>query len=246
MTVYILGIGMRGVKSFTIEEAEIVRNSSAIYLEGYTSFLPEHFREEFESYFQKEFTYLSREKVEVDDFSWLVNKDNNVSILIPGDPFVATTHTSLIRALELAGEEVEVRENASIVSSIPFKCNLTFYRFGQVVSIPKIYSNFVPGSPLKKILVNLENNLHTIALVDIFDGRNITTTELYESMVAMMDKIDDRTLEDRRLIIASRINQPGEKIMITDLKGLPSIHEDLTPYTLIIPAKLDSNEKAFE
>ena len=52
--------------------------------------------------------------------------------------------------------------------------------------------------------------------------------------------------DGRKLIIASRINQPGEKILITDLKGLPSIHEDLTPYTLIVPAKLDSNEAVFE
>ena len=246
MTIFILGTGMRGVRSFTLEESDIVKKSNYIYLDGYTSFLPEHFREEFEQFFHKEYIHLTRDKMEVDDYSHILRNGEDIVILVPGDPFIATTHISLIKGLEKTGETLEVRENASIISSIPFKCGLSFYRFGQVVSIPKVYTNFIPVSPLTKILVNLKNNLHTIALIDIFDGRNISTAELAESLKKMMEKAEDESLDGRKLIIASRINQPGEKILITDLKGLPSIHEDLTPYTLIVPARLDSNEVLFE
>ncbi|MHB8360789.1 MAG: diphthine synthase [Thermoplasmataceae archaeon] len=246
MTFFILGIGMRGVKSITLEEAEMIEASTRVYLEGYTSFLPPDFQMKFKEKFGKTYVSLSRENIEVEDITRIIEKGKDTVLMVPGDPFVATTHISLIKAIEKSGEIVEVRENASIISSLPFKAGLTFYRFGQVVSIPRIYPNFVPTSPLKKILFNIENNLHTIALIDIYEGRNISAKELLDSLLGMMEKLNDQTISERKLIIASKVNQPDEKILLTDLKGLSTIDEDLTPYALIILAKPDSNEEFFE
>jgi len=93
-------------------------------------------------------------------------KKTNVSFLVVGDPFCATTHTDLyLRCIE-QGVKVEVIHNASIVNAVGC-CGLQVYRFGEIVSIPFFTEKWRPYSFYPKIKQNAERGLHTLALLDI-------------------------------------------------------------------------------
>lgn len=93
-------------------------------------------------------------------------KTENVSFLVVGDPFCATTHTDLyIRCME-EGVKVEVIHNASIVNAMGC-CGLQVYRFGEIISIPFFTEKWRPYSFYDKIVPNMERGLHTLALLDI-------------------------------------------------------------------------------
>ena len=93
-------------------------------------------------------------------------KTTNVSFLVVGDPFCATTHTDLyLRCIE-QGVTVKVIHNASIVNAMGC-CGLQVYRFGEIVSIPFFTEKWRPYSFYDKIKQNVERGLHTLALLDI-------------------------------------------------------------------------------
>lgn len=93
-------------------------------------------------------------------------KTQQVSFLVVGDPFCATTHNDLyIRCIE-EKVKVEVIHNASIVSAVGC-CGLQVYRFGEIVSLPFFTEKWRPYSFYDKIKANREKGLHTLVLLDI-------------------------------------------------------------------------------
>ena len=236
-----MGIGLRGLGSITIEEESLIRGSNNIYLDGYTSFLPPSFEEDFRRHFKKNFTRLERKGIEGDGIREIAGKEDLI-IMVPGDPFVATTHRALINGIMEMGIEVDVIENSSIIPLLQYKSGLNFYRFGQVVSLPRTMDNFLPVSPLKKILMNMAGNLHTILLVDIWEGRNMPLKESAKAFMDMSLKENGGILEDQDMIVLSRLSWPEESVFTTNPMEMAGVKADLTPYSIIVPANIDHTE----
>lgn len=93
-------------------------------------------------------------------------KEENVALMVVGDPFGATTHTDLVvRAREL-GVKVEIVHNVTIMSAVAC-CGLQLYRFGQTVSVPFFGENWKPMSFYTKMAENYKIGLQTLCLLDI-------------------------------------------------------------------------------
>ena len=106
---------------------------------------------------------------EVEDPSELLNlaKENLVALLIVGDPLQATTHVDLqLQAIE-AGIECRVFHGISITTLVTGSVGLSNYRFGRQTTITYPYGGWVATSPLEVIAVNLHQNQHTLALLDL-------------------------------------------------------------------------------
>ncbi|KAG0782711.1 hypothetical protein G6F16_011775 [Rhizopus arrhizus] len=105
--------------------------------------------------------------VESDSDSILANADQiDVSFLVVGDPYGATTHTDLvIRAREL-NIPVKVIHNASIMNAVG-ACGLQLYNFGQTISIVFFTDTWRPDSFYDRIKENHVLGLHTLCLLDI-------------------------------------------------------------------------------
>lgn len=89
-----------------------------------------------------------------------------VSFLVVGDPFGATTHSDLyLRAIQ-KNVKIDVVHNASIMIAVGCT-GLQLYRFGQTVSVPFFDGNWKPFSFMEKIAENKKVNLHTLVLLDI-------------------------------------------------------------------------------
>lgn len=92
--------------------------------------------------------------------------EDDIALLVVGDPFGATTHADIVlRAREL-NIPVDVVHNASIMNAVG-ACGLQLYNFGQTVSIPFWTDTWKPDSWLARIEENAKIGLHTLVLLDI-------------------------------------------------------------------------------
>ena len=161
-----IGLGLSDEKDITVKGMEAVQSSSKVYLEMYTAILMIS-NEKLSEFFGKEVITADREFVESGCQEMIEEaKTENVSFLVVGDPFCATTHTDLYLRCVEQGVKVDVIHNASIVSAMGC-CGLQVYRFGEIVSIPFFTDNWRPYSFYEKIKGNAQRDLHTLALLDI-------------------------------------------------------------------------------
>jgi diphthine synthase len=167
MVLYIIGLGLYGEKDISVRGLEIVKSSDYVYMEYYTSVLSIE-TDVLSKFYGKEIILADREMIENDfDYTILENSKNfQVSLLVVGDPFSATTHMDLYLRCIQSGVKVEVLNNASIMNSVGVT-GMSLYRFGETVTIPFFTKNWRPYSFYEKICKNYNNDFHTLILLDI-------------------------------------------------------------------------------
>ncbi|KAH8920635.1 Diphthine synthase [Atractiella rhizophila] len=170
MVLYIVGLGLATEKDVTLRGEEAIRRSKRVYLESYTSVLGVG-KERLESFYSKQMIVADREMVESDEGcdSILSGADvDDVSFLVVGDPFGATTHADiLLRARKHEPRiRVEIIHNASIMNAIG-AAGLPLYDYGPTVSIPFFTDTWRPSSWIEKVEQNLQRGCHTLCLLDI-------------------------------------------------------------------------------
>lgn len=108
-----------------------------------------------------------RDLVETDSDAILHNAaEVDVSLLVVGDPFGATTHTDIMLRARALNIPTRVIHNASIMNAIG-ACGLQLYNFGQAVSLPFFTDNWKPDSWYDRIAENSKLGMHTLVLLDI-------------------------------------------------------------------------------
>eukprot|EP00594_Rhizosolenia_setigera_P017793 CAMPEP_0178957066 /NCGR_PEP_ID=MMETSP0789-20121207/10673_1 /TAXON_ID=3005 /ORGANISM="Rhizosolenia setigera, Strain CCMP 1694" /LENGTH=283 /DNA_ID=CAMNT_0020639205 /DNA_START=40 /DNA_END=891 /DNA_ORIENTATION=+ len=167
MVLYIIGLGLGDEKDVTVRGLEAIKSSSLVFLECYTSILSID-KDRLEAFYDCEVKIADRNFVEgeADDEIILPARDQNVSLLIVGDPVCATTHTDIMIRAKEKDVKVEVIHNASVMGAVG-SCGLQLYNFGQTVSIPFFEENWRPTSFYPKIKYNRLGNMHTLCLLDI-------------------------------------------------------------------------------
>ncbi|KAK0486501.1 tetrapyrrole methylase [Armillaria novae-zelandiae] len=163
---YIIGLGLCDEKDVTIRGLEAIKGSSRVYLEAYTSILMVQ-KEKLEAFYEKSLILADRDMVETESDEILANADKeDVSLLVVGDPFGATTHTDIILRARALGIPTRVIHNASIMNAVG-ACGLQLYNFGQTVSLVFFTDTWKPDSFYDRIKENADLGLHTLVLLDI-------------------------------------------------------------------------------
>jgi len=90
----------------------------------------------------------------------------NVTLLVVGDPFGATTHADIILRARALKIPVRVIHNASIMNAVG-ACGLQLYNFGQTVSLVFFTDAWKPDSFYDRIKENADLGMHTLVLLDI-------------------------------------------------------------------------------
>ncbi|TIC25886.1 diphthine synthase [Wallemia mellicola] len=163
---YVIGLGLSDEKDITVNGLEAVRKSERIYLEAYTSILLVDVPK-LEEFYGKSVTVADRDMVETESDAILDRASEiDVSFLVVGDPYGATTHTDLILRARNAGVPVKVIHNASIMNAAGAS-GLQLYNFGQTVSIPFFTETWKPASFVPRIADNMRTGSHTLLLLDI-------------------------------------------------------------------------------
>mmetsp|Transcript_21433 Transcript_21433/g.29837 ORF Transcript_21433/g.29837 Transcript_21433/m.29837 type:complete len:292 (-) Transcript_21433:162-1037(-) len=238
MVLYIIGLGLGDEKDITVRGLEAVKKSDKVFLEAYTSVLCVG-KERLEAFYEKEIIIADRNMVESEaEQIYEPSVDQDVALLVVGDPVCATTHTDImIRAKEI-GAKVELIHNASIMGAAG-SCGLQLYNFGHTVSIPYFDDKWRPTSFYPKIKYNREGAMHTLCLLDIkvkepdFDAMmkgqtkflpprfmsvNTAAEQLIEAEETHGEGIYDAT---KTLCVGlARLGQPDQKIIAGTLKEL--------------------------
>ncbi|KFD48375.1 hypothetical protein M514_10727 [Trichuris suis] len=183
---YLIGLGLGGPDDLTLRGLQAGRRCSKLYFELYTSLLPDgQDLSQLEDHFGKEILLCDRELLEsgsgkviaktlaevesffpIEEQIFEEAKNEDVGILVIGDPLGATTHCSLYLQAKEYHIPVEVIHNASVLSAVGC-CGLQLYNFGQTVSIVFWTAEYKPESFFDKIEINLRNGLHTLCLLDL-------------------------------------------------------------------------------
>ncbi|GAA96956.1 uncharacterized protein L969DRAFT_105526 [Mixia osmundae IAM 14324] len=163
---FLIGLGLADEKDITVKGLEAIRGSKRVYLEAYTSILGVD-QAKLEAFYGKPLILADRDMVETESDAILDGADkDDVSFLVVGDPFGATTHTDLHLRATALGITTRVIHNASIMNAVG-ACGLALYNFGQTVSIPFFTDSWRPSSWFDRIHENNKLGLHTLCLLDI-------------------------------------------------------------------------------
>lgn len=162
-----IGLGL-SFKDVSLRAMEAIKGSGELLLEQYTSFLPEGYVDFIEKEAGRKAVRLSRQDLEDDVKATVARaKDGDVALLVPGDPLVATTHHLIVNEARKLGVRVEVFHSASAFTAAIGESGLDIYKFGPTVTIPFWFENYRPTSFLDVLRRNLENNEHTLVLLDV-------------------------------------------------------------------------------
>lgn len=243
---YIMGLGLRGVLSMTLQEREILKQADHIFFETYTSVSPDGTIDDLKRVLEKEVEAVGRKEVEEGKKILEAASRSDACLIVTGDPLSATTHNQLRADAMAAGIGVEVVENASIVTAIPGKIGLFPYRMGPPVSLPFPYDIFLPRSVCDKIRANRESGLHTIILLDLKDGRTMYPHEALETLLKMEEKYGIGAIDPSTEVFSlSRVSQPGETLIMDSVENIIGLGLEDSPSALVIPAELNHSERAF-
>ncbi len=229
MSFTIIGLGLGDEKDITLKGYERIKDAHVVYYENYTSFFGASV-EQLAEFYGKHVVPLKRERVERADFLDEA-KENNVVLLVVGDPFSATTHYPLLEDAKKKGITVEVIHNTSIMTAVG-ETGLSLYKFGQTTSLPWEHKNV--ESTAKVVNDNLSLGLHTLVLLDL-DPLNKKTVKFADACRYLINKGIDG---DAKGVGVVQLGQPGTKIIPGTLKELSQKRVDAYPQCLIVCGKM--------
>jgi diphthine synthase len=236
MVLNIIGIGLGDEKDITLKGLELVKKSDIVYLESYTSKLNCDVKK-LEKLYGKKIIIADRDlvenKEEITDNA--VKKD--VSFLVIGDVFGATTHIDIMQRALDKKIKVNVVHNNSILTAIGVT-GLELYKFGKTTSIPFGNENVV--SPIKVFEDNQKMGLHTLFLLDLdpLNAKFMTVNQAIEYLFK-------NKVKDQLGVACCGLGSDKQIIKAKKLSELEKIKFNVYPQCLIIPGKLHFKEEEF-
>ena len=230
---YLIGIGLFDEKDITLRGLEAVKKSDYVYLESYTSKLSCSV-DDLSRFYGKKVILADRSLVEQADEILRRAETSNVSLLIIGDVFMATTHTDIRLRAKEKNIPINIIHNASVFNAIGIT-GLELYKFGKICSIPFDNKNVV--APYDVIKDNLSLGLHTLVLLDLNHPNYMSVSEALDFLLSVEKKRKENIISESTFVVAcSRLGSPDQKIVYTMIKDVPNLGDPL--HCLVIPGKL--------
>ena len=158
-----------------------------------------------------------------------------------GDPMTATTHIALRLRAKKNNIATKIIHGASIITSGPAMAGLHIYKFGRTTTLAFPKENYFPTSPYDVIAKNLQNELHTLILLDI-DGHAQKYMQANEALKLLLDleqkRKEEVITEETLVCVLGSAGSENPVIRAGYLRDL--LDEDFGGglHCLIIPAKL--------
>jgi diphthine synthase len=219
-----------------------------VYAEFYTSFFGGSISA-LEALIGKKITVLSRSDVEEHPEESVLRdaRGGDVSLLVCGDPMVATTHVDLALRARKLGIDVKIIHASSVYSAVA-ETGLQIYKFGKTTTLPYPEKNYRPTSPYDAIAENKERGLHTLVLLDVKadQKRCMTVSEGAKLFLEMEAEKKRGILAPESLCVGvARLGAEDCVIKYASLRELAKTEFGDPPHALILPGKLHFTEKEF-
>ena len=241
----IIGLGLGGPNSITMDGVIALSLSEHIFYETYTSPIHSDTLEWIKLKSEKEPIHLSRSQVEEPNELIDLAKKTNVSLLIVGDSLSATTHVSLLLECKKNNIESHVIHNASVLTAVAGVLGLQHYNFGPVATLVLPEGDYKPLSPIDKIKTNMKNGNHTLVLLDI-KADNPDAEPIYMTASQAAEQMIEAGIEkNTKVAVAARVGREDQKLWYGKLKYLANRDIGKEPHSVVVPSKLHFTEKDF-
>jgi diphthine synthase len=245
----LIGLGLEA-KDISVRALEELKRADAIYLERYTAQVEDKYVRYLEQETGKKLVELHRQDLEDRlDKTISAAKVKNIAILFPGDPLIATTHKIIFDYARKSGIKTKTLHSVSILTVAIGESGLDAYRFGPVITIPFWQDGYKPVSFIDSIRKNLENNEHSLLLLDI-DQKNSRFMNLHEAF----DVLKKADAQGAKTVIADNtsfvmIANGGKESQVvrygkmSELEKIPYAELKDKILSLVLPAKLSFVEQ---
>lgn len=239
----LIGIGLNP-KQLTIEGLHAIQHSDSVYAENYTSAYSEGTIETLEGIIHQKITLLEREEIE-NKMEELTEKaqNQNIAILIFGNPLTATTHHSLIIKTKEKKIPTEIIPGISIFNYRGFT-GLDEYRFGRTTTFVFPQEGYEPLSTFDIIVQNKKMGLHTHCLLDLHPDKKIFMS-IPEAITWIEHASHAREIpiHDWIGIGLEGMGNKNQQIISGELQSLKKKKWGVFPQSLIICGNLTEYEK---
>jgi len=165
---WFVGVGLGDERGIAWGALERLRSARTVFADGYTATLAAGSWDRLAEAIGRPVVPLDRPTLEAGTVVLdALAAGGPVALVVPGDPFTATTHVALRLACERAGHVWRYVPGASILTAAAAFLGLQHYRFGRPVSLPFPAPGFAPTSPIDRIVTNRAQGLHTLVLLDL-------------------------------------------------------------------------------
>jgi diphthine synthase len=236
-----VGLGLNDEKGISLNGLEEAKSADNVFIELYTSLLPNFSLENLERLVSKKIHVLSRRDLEEENGKLVLDAAaaGKAVFLVPGDPFIATTHVTL--RIEASKRRLSTRivHGASIMSAIVSLSGLHNYKFGKTVTVP-FPENF-SETPYNVIAQNRQLGLHTLCLLDLKadEKRYLTIAEALALLKAVEVKRKLGVAVDDALTVGvARAGSRQPTLKAGFVHELSTFDFGLPPMTLIFVGQL--------
>ncbi len=236
-----VGLGLNDETGISLRGLEETRKANAAFMELYTNLLPDFSLQRFEALAGKKITQLSRRDLEDRSGEAVLHEAEKATtvLLVPGDPFVATTHAALRIAAEKRGIKTRIIHGSSATSAVIGACGLHNYKFGKTVTVP--FPENTSETPYNVIAQNRSVGLHTLCLLDLKadEQRFLSVNEAVKSLLAVEETNRKRILTTETLVVGAARVGSAEPIVKADYAGrILNCDFGGPPQSLIVPGEL--------
>ena len=238
---YLVGLGLFDTEDISLKGINTLKNADKIYAEFFTSKLFGSTIEDIEKLIGKNIIVLNRQQVEEENPFLKEAKTSNIALITGGDPLIATTHSEFLVKAHKENIPYKVIHASSIISSAPAISGLQAYKFGKVTTIPFPSENYFPKSPYQAIETNMENEFHTLILLDIQADKSkfMTINEGLEYLLKIYDENKQGKITPDTLAIGiARVGSNDNIIKADYIKNLIEYDFGEPLHCIIIPSKL--------
>ncbi|MEM2450261.1 MAG: diphthine synthase [Nitrososphaerota archaeon] len=243
MNITFVGLGL-GPKRYITEAAlDSIKAADVVFLDTYTGILPKE-TVEFLRTVSKHFVLADRRLLEDGIETVLAEAaKKDVVIAVQGDPFIATTHVSIMLEARKRGIKCKIVNGISSYSVAASLSGLQAYKFGRAVTLPAEGCVEHAKSVYESILENMSKGLHTLVFLDTKDG-GLTIPVALKRLRELESLLRKGLVSDDRLVVAlARLGYEDELIKAGRVAEIAATDFPEPPHMLIFPGKLHFLER---
>lgn len=236
-----VGLGLHDEKGISLQGLEETKTANHAFMELYTSALPHFSKRRFEAIVNKQVCIVSRRDLEEENGALILKaaEKGKTVFLVPGDPFIATTHMTLRIEAKKRGIRTRIVHGASVISAIIGLSGLHNYKFGKTVTIP-FPENF-SETPYDVIAQNKKCGLHTLCLLDlkVDEKRFLSINEALTLLSEIEQKRKEQIVTPSTLAVGvARAGSINPTLKADYIKTLAKHDFGDPPQSLIFPGEL--------
>jgi diphthine synthase len=236
-----IGLGLNDEKGISLQGLEETKTADSVFIELYTSLLPDFSKKHLETITHKHIQELKRTDIEEKNAQKLIEaaKKGKTVLLVPGDPLIATTHIAIRLEANKSKIHTRIIHAASIVSAAIGLSGLHNYKFGKSVTIP--FPDNPSETPYTTITQNKELGLHTLCLLDIRAEQKqyLTISNALTMLLDNEKKRKKNTVTSETLAIGiARVGSKNPIVKADLVTNLLRHNFGDPPHTIIFPGKL--------